>query len=117
MAASIPSSHVMTSPAQLTALAILPDRTLARQFLQALSQSRAFQISVEWTSYPAAVKLMAQLRQAAPDVLLIDVSSDLAQGATIIEAVCSSPRPVPVIALHTRNDAQALLDCLRAGAA
>ena len=107
----------MTSSAPLTALAILPDRTLAQQFLQALSQSRALQISAEWTSYPAAAKLMTQLRQAAPDVLLIDVASDRAQGATIIEAVCSSPRPVPVIALHTRNDAQALLDCLRAGAA
>ncbi len=107
----------MTGPGQLNALAILPDRTLAQQFLLALSRSRALQISAEWTSYPTVANLMAQLRQARPDVLLIDVASDLAQGATIIEAACSSPRPVPVIALHTRNDAQALLGCLRAGAA
>jgi pilus assembly protein CpaE len=117
MAARIPSLNVMSPPAQLTALAILPDRTLAQQFLQALSQSRVFQISAEWTSCPPVAKLMAQLRQTRPDVLLIDVASHLAQGSALIEAACGSSTPVPVIALHRSNDAQALLDCLRAGAA
>jgi pilus assembly protein CpaE len=116
MAAQIPNSNGWTGPAQLTALAILPDRALAQQFLRALSESRAFQISAEWTSYPPVSKLMAQLRQARPDVVLIDVSSNVAQGSALIDAACSSPTPVPVIALHTRNDAPALLDCLRAGA-
>ncbi|HXI39077.1 MAG TPA: cellulose synthase operon protein YhjQ/BcsQ [Bryobacteraceae bacterium] len=117
MAVQIPKSNVTSPPAQLTAFAILPDRTLAQQFLQALSQSRAFKISAEWTSYPPLGKLVAQLRQARPDVLLIDVSSHLAQASALINAACSSPTPVPVIALHTGNDAPVLLDCLRAGAA
>jgi len=116
MAAQIHNSNGLPGPTQLTALAILPDRALAQQFLRALPESRAFQISAEWTSYPSVARLLAQLRQARPDVVLIDVSSNLAEGSALIDAACSSPTPVPVIALHSSNNAQALLDCLRAGA-
>jgi pilus assembly protein CpaE len=117
MSARISNSNGVTHRTQLTALAILPNRTLAQQFLRALSQSQAFQIAAEWTSYPPVSKLVAQLRQARPEVVLIDVSTDLAQAAALIEAACASAAPVPVIALDTGSEAQALLHCLRAGAA
>jgi pilus assembly protein CpaE len=116
MPAKISNANGLTGSTQLAALAILPNRTLAQQFLRALPESRAFQIAAEWTSYPSVPKLLAQLRQARPEVVLIDISSNLAQATALMDAACGSPAPVPVIALHTGNDAQALLDCLRAGA-
>jgi CheY-like chemotaxis protein len=100
----------------LTAVAILPNRSLAQQFLRALPESRAFQIAAEWTGYPALAKLDSQLRQARPDVLLVDVTADLAQATAIIAAVTALAAPVPVIALHLANEGGALLECLRAGA-
>ncbi|HET9318235.1 MAG TPA: cellulose synthase operon protein YhjQ/BcsQ [Bryobacteraceae bacterium] len=117
----MPAHHSQSdSPAgrkQLTALAILPNRSLAQQFLGALPESRAFHIAAEWTSYPTAAKLEAQLRDGRPQVVLLDVSANLPQATALIEAVASGAFPVPVIALHVANDAGALLECLRAGAA
>ena len=101
----------------LTAVAILPSRNLAQQFLRALPESRAFQIAAEWTGYPGLAKLDSQLRQARPDVLLVDVTADLAQATAIIAAAAALANPVPVIALHVANEGNALLECLRAGAA
>jgi len=98
----------------LTAVAILPNRSLAQQFLRALPESRAFQITAEWTGYPAQAKLDSQLRQARPDVLLVDVTADLAQATAIIAAVAGLAAPIPVIALHVANEGDALLECLRA---
>jgi len=113
----VPRSNLRSAPGPLTAVAILPNRTLAQQFLRALQESRAFQITAEWTGYPALAKLEGQLRQARPDVLLVDVTADLAQATATISAVASLASPVPVVALHTENQADALLECLRAGAA
>lgn len=101
----------------LKAVAILPNRVLAQQFLRALPESRAFHIDAEWTGYPTLAKLESQLRQAGADVILVDVSADLARATALIEAVASSARPIPVVALHIANQAAPLLECLRAGAA
>ena len=102
---------------QLTTLAILPNRSLAQQFLRVLPESRAFRIAAEWTGYPTAAKLESQLRDVRPEVVLLDVSANLAQATALIESIASGAAPVPVIALHLSNEAGALLECLRAGAA
>ncbi len=105
-----------TSSRPLAAVAVLPNRTLAQQFLRALPESRAFQITAEWTGYPPLAKLETQLRQSRPDVLLVDVTADLAQATAIIATAAGLAVPIPVVALHIANEAQAVLECLRAGA-
>ena len=117
MGARYSPTNGLTKQAPLAAVAILPNRSLAQEVLSALPEGRAFRIAAEWTSYPPVFKLEAQLRQAHPEVVLIDVSSDLAQSARLIEAISGMRTPVAVIALHTTNEASALLECLRAGAA
>src|SRR5579871_3431912 len=112
-----PRSNSIYSPGPLTAVAILPNRGLAQQFLRALPESRAFQIAAEWTGYPSLSKLGSQMRQTRPDVVLLDVTADLSEATAITAAVVTSATPVPVIALHLENDGLALLACLRAGAA
>ncbi|MBZ5596075.1 MAG: hypothetical protein LAP39_27850 [Acidobacteriia bacterium] len=117
MDARYPGPNGLSNAMPLTAVAILPNRSLAQEFLRALPESQAFRIVAEWTGYPLPSKLEAQLRQSRPDVILIDVSADLVQSARLIETISGVSRPVPVIALHTANEAAALLACLRAGAA
>jgi len=102
--------------APLAALAVLPNRTLAQEFLRALAASRAFEVMTEWTSYPPVSKLESQVRQTRPEVVLIDVSTNLGQAAALIEAAAAFRPPLGIIALHTSNQAEALLECLRAGA-
>src|SRR3984893_2733063 len=104
------------TPVPLTALAILPNRGLAQPFFHAMSDSRAFQINAEWVSYPPVSKLELQLRQARPQVLLIDVSANLAQAVALIEATADMAPSTPVIAFHSSIVAHAQLECLRAGA-
>lgn len=101
----------------LAAVAILPNRALAQQFLRAQPESGAFQIAAEWTGYPPLAKLESLFRQARPDVLLVDVTADLAAATAIIRAAAAMAPPLPAIALHLANEVDALLECLRAGAA
>jgi pilus assembly protein CpaE len=113
----MPAHHSSAGCKELTALAILPNRNLAQQFLGALPESRAFHIAAEWTRYPMAAELESQLCEVRPQVVLLDVSTNLPQATALIEAVARGAFPVPVIALHVVNDAGALIECLRAGAA
>jgi pilus assembly protein CpaE len=108
------SSH---SSRPLASVAILPNRTLAQQFLRALPESGAFHIVAEWTGYPPLEKLESLFRQARPDVLLVDVTADLPAATAIIRAAAAMAPPLPAIALHLDNEVNALLECLRAGAA
>ena len=117
MEARPPSPQGVNARIPLSALAILPNRALAQPFLRALPESRSFQIAAEWTSYPTAARLETQLRQMRPEVLLMDVSANLTQAIELIEAAAAFFPPVPVIALHMGSDGEALLHCLRAGAA
>jgi len=116
MSTGIPNPSSRASRRQFATLAILPNRGLAQQFLNALGGSRAFQIVAEWTGYPSIAKLESQLRHMRPEALVIDISAGLDQALALIQAGASMAPPVPVIALHTSNQADAVLECLRAGA-
>ncbi len=100
----------------LTALAVIPDRELATQFATAIEQTRAFQILSEFKSYPTGQALEMRLRQSKPEVVLLDLASDLERACELIRAVAGLNPPVHVIGLHVRNDSEAILRSLRLGA-
>jgi pilus assembly protein CpaE len=102
---------------QITALLISPNRELALQFVATLPQTRAFQILADLKSYPAAQTLEIRIRQHKPDVILLDLATDLAAAADLIRFASTITPPVQVVGLHTQNDPQAILQSLRAGAA
>jgi hypothetical protein len=64
--------------AEITALLIAPNRDLAGQLLATLSQTRAFQILADLKSYPPQQTLEIRARQLKPDVVLLDLATDLA---------------------------------------
>ena len=101
---------------ELTALLIAADRELAQAFSLAAEQAHAFQIVSELKAYPARQSLEIRLKQLKPDVLLLDVASDLEAACEVIRWVAACGPSTQVIGLHVRHDSDAILRSLRAGA-
>ena len=101
---------------QITALLIAPNRDLAQQFVATLPQTRAFQILADLKSYPPAQTLEIRIRQLKPHAILLDLATDLAAATELIRFITSLTPPVQVVGLDTRNDSDAILQSLRAGA-
>jgi len=100
----------------LTALSIIPDRELAGQFSAAIERTRAFQILSEFKSYPSQQTLEIRVRQTKPDVILLDLASDLDVACELIRSVASFNLQTHVVGLHVRNDSETILRSLRTGA-
>ena len=100
----------------LTALSIVPDRELASQFAQATEHSRAFQILSELKAYPSAQTLEIRLRQTKPDIVLLDLATDLDAACDLIRSITAISQQIHVVGLHVRNDSEAILRSLRMGA-
>lgn len=100
----------------LTALAIIQDRELAAQLSSALDRTRSFQILSEFKSYPPLQSLEMRVRQTKPDVILLDVASDLEEACELIRSVASLNLRTHVVGLHLKNDSDAILRSLRSGA-
>ena len=101
---------------RLTALAILPNQDLAQQYRSVVSSDAVFDILAEWKTYPSGEALERALRELTPDVLLLDLSFNLEHATAVIELAAQMRSEVAIVALHTTNDANALLRALRAGA-
>ncbi len=108
---SRPQNH-----AEMTALLIAPNRELAQQFLDTLPQTRAFQILADLKSYPPQQTLDIRARQLKPNVVLLDLATDLAAAVELIRWIAGFNPPVHVVGLHTHNDSQVIVQTLRAGA-
>ena len=101
---------------ELTALLIAQKRDMAEQFMRAAAQAQAFQILGDMKSYPGLQALEIKLRQWRPQVVLLDVVSDLERASEIIQFITGLGQEVLVVGLHTDNNSDALLTVLRAGA-
>jgi pilus assembly protein CpaE len=97
-------------------LSVVPDRELAGQFSLAIEGTRAFQILSDFKSYPSQQTLEIRLRQTKPDVILLDLVSDLDIACELIRGVNALNLPTHVVGLHVRNDSDAILRSLRMGA-
>jgi pilus assembly protein CpaE len=102
--------------AEIAALLIAPDRALAQQFLATLPQTRAFQILADLKSYPPQQTLEIRIKQLKPNVVLLDLSSDLTAAVEVVKYIAAMTPTVHVVGLNTRNDSTAILQSLRAGA-
>ena len=109
-------SQLLQNGPEITALLIAPDRDLASQFLETIPQTRAFQILADLKTYPPHQTLEIRARQLKPDVVLLDVGSDPATAVDLVRYIASLNPAIHVVGLHPRNDSQAILQCLRAGA-
>ncbi|MBZ2185495.1 MAG: AAA family ATPase [Bryobacter sp.] len=111
----------MTSPPELigmdlTAILVCQDRDLASAFTRSVEKSRAFQIMADLKGYPPRQTLEIRLRQVQPDVVLLDLASNLETALEIIQIVSQVAPAAHVIGIHNTNDSDALLRSLRLGA-
>src|SRR5579862_5201537 len=104
------------SEPEITALMIAPNRDLAQQFLATLPVTRAFQVLADLKSYPPHQTLEIRARQLRPQVILLDLATDLSVAVELIRFVGGLTPQVHVVGLHTHSDSQAILQSLRAGA-
>jgi pilus assembly protein CpaE len=102
--------------AEIAALLIAPDRGLAQQFLATLPQTRAFQILADLKSYPPQQTLEIRIKQLKPNVVLLDLASDLTAAVEVVKFIAAMTPAVHVVGLNTHNDSTAILQSLRAGA-
>lgn len=102
--------------AEIPALLIAPHRELAQQFLATLTQTRGFQILADLKSYPPQQTLEIRARQLKPQVVLLDLATDLSTATELVRFIAGLTPPVHVVGLHTHNDSVAILQSLRAGA-
>jgi len=100
----------------LNSLLIAPDRELAEQFLRVAAATRTFQTVADLKKYPPAQTLEIRLRQFQPEVVLVDVATELETACALISFMCTLPSPPPVVALDREAPAQTVLRLLRLGA-
>lgn len=101
---------------ELTAILICQDRELAATFTRSLEQSRAFQVMADLKGYPPRQTLEIRLRQVQPDLVLLDLASNLDAACELIQIVSQVSPSTSVIGIHRSNDTDALLRSLRLGA-
>src|SRR6266566_9048753 len=101
---------------ELTSLVISPNRELAQLFCATLPLTRSFHILAEMKSYPPVQTLDIRLRQLRPDLVFLDLATDLDMAAELIEFIAGIRPPVFFVGLHFLNDSAAILRSLRAGA-
>src|SRR5436853_7279512 len=101
------------SEAQITALLISPNRDLAQQFVATLAQTKAFQILADLKSYPPAQTLEIRARQLKPQVVLLDLTTDLETATELIRFISAMTPAVQVVGLHRQRDSAAILQSLR----
>ncbi len=101
---------------RLTALLISPDKQLSRQFLDRVPEAQVFQVAAEIKAYPNRKTLEIRLEQVRPDVLLIDLASNLEAACDVIREAAACAPGCRIAGLHWTNDSEAILKSLRVGA-
>jgi len=101
---------------ELIALLVCPDRELAHLFAGTQAESQAFKIVADIKSYPEPQALEVRIRQTQPDVVLIDVATDLSQAEALISLIAGLRTDLHAVGLHRTNEPEAIVRSLRAGA-
>ena len=100
----------------LTALLISPNRDLAERFSKTLPSAKTFQVIADLRVYPSEQALDLRLRQMAPQVVLVDVMTDVEAACATLQFLSEYRPPVHSIGLHFLQDGEAIVKVLRAGA-
>ena len=110
------ASRGLNRETALTTLLICPDKELGAQVGKALAEPRVFELLSDLRSYPQTSTLEIRLRQIQPEVVLVDLATDLNAALEVVRIIAGCQPPIQVVGVHHLNDASILLQSLRAGA-
>ena len=94
---------------ELTALLISPNREVAEMFLSTVPQVKGFQVLGDLRTYPVQQTLEIRLRQLRPEVVLIDLVSNIDVAGELIRFLSSLRPAVFCVGLHKSNDSEAMM--------
>lgn len=101
--------------AELRALLICPNRPLAQRLRSAIGRGSSFDIADDLPGYPLPSQLEGRLRQVRPQVLIVDLETDIESALALVSAASTSTPPVFVVGIHAEDDANVIIRSLRAG--
>ncbi len=110
------ASYAIKHGPELTALLVCPNRALAQQFTTAVAENKTFNILADVKTYPTPQALDMRVRQLRPDLILLDLSSNLETALGLMPYITSFRPTVHIIGLHSSSDAEVIMRSLRAGA-
>jgi pilus assembly protein CpaE len=84
--------------------------------MRAATPVRLFQVASDLKSYLAEQVLEMRIRQSKPDVVLLDLSTQIDEACETIRYLLNRNPPIQVVGLHTHQDGTAIVRSLRAGA-
>ena len=99
----------------LRALLICPDTILAAQFTSCCGAVPEIDVRSRLVDFPLDPQLREALRKVVPEVVLVDVATDLGKALALTALLLESAPAAAVVALHSKNDPDAILQSLRAG--
>jgi len=105
------------SDSPLVALLISPNREIAESFIRTAASAKLFQVVADLKSYLPEQVLEIRIRQSRPDVVLLDLATDIDQACESIKYLLNRTPAVQVVGLHTSQDGNSIVRSLRAGAA
>ena len=100
----------------ISALLISPNREIAEGFVRAATAGDDFQILSDVKEYLSDQVLEMRLRQWQPDVVFLDLVSDIDQACQSIRFLIGRTPTVQAVGLHFEQDADSIVRSLRAGA-
>ena len=100
----------------LPALLICPNQKLAEELTHALAAPRQFEVLSVLRNYPESQTLGIRIRQAQPEIVFVELTSDPETGFRVIRDLTGVENPPQVIAIHGINDSGLVLQALQAGA-
>lgn len=101
----------------LSAVLVCPNRGLSSAFHSACKPLRELRIITELNDYPSSVELDQLLRTQNVDAIFIDVGSDRTAALQLIPLIGRAAPEVTIAGLDQANNPEAILQCLRGGAA
>ncbi len=101
---------------EFTSVLISPDRELASAFTTGMVSARVFEVLADLKNYLPEQTLEMRLRQYKPNILIVDVASNIDEACATIEAAVRLSADTRVVALHHSGDPDAILRTVRAGA-
>lgn len=102
------------SMSTLSVVVIAPNDERRMSLIKALAGPQAA-IAREFTRYPGRDEV-AEIAEADPDVVIVDIEPDLDMALEVIEVTCSQSSSATVMVYAAQPDSELLVRCMRAGA-
>ena len=115
-AAGDPEGAPTTRPARFSALLIAPNRSLGGQLLARTGEGLDLAVTHQLDSYPSAEALAALVGSGKPDLVFLDLATDLDAACGLIRTLASLHPDIYVVGLDQRKDSETVMKVLREGA-